>query len=115
MVPDSTSTTAESTHSLDHSSGLSEAMGRIFDGGDACDFLIVVQSWNEEGSWMENQTVCAHKMILSPFQPFNVSQGTDSITISVSWPCLQHFTTFIRYQAVWHEPQKRLDGLVNIP
>lgn len=100
MVPGSTSTTEESTHSLDHSSGLSEAMGRIFDGGDACDFLIVVQSWNEEGSGMENQTVCAHKMILSPFQPFNVSQGSESITISVSRPCLQHFTTFIRYQVI---------------
>lgn len=100
MVPGSTSTTEESTHSLDHSSGLSEAMGRIFDGGDACDFLIVVQSWSEEGSGMENQTVCAHKMILSPFQPFNVSQGSDGITISVSRPCLQHFTTFIRYQLI---------------
>uniref|UniRef100_H3CWM7 Galectin 3 binding protein, tandem duplicate 3 n=1 Tax=Tetraodon nigroviridis TaxID=99883 RepID=H3CWM7_TETNG len=80
-------------HPLDHSRDLSEVMGRIFDSGDACDFLIVVRSSDEDVS----QTVCAHKMILSPFQPFNVSEGSESITISISRPCLQHFTTFVRY------------------
>lgn len=95
MVPDSTE---DSTHSLDHSSDLSEAMGRIFDSGSACDFLIVVISSNEDASEMVSQTVCAHKMILSPFQRFNISEGSESITINIRRPCLQHFTTFIRYQ-----------------
>lgn len=90
----------DSTHSLDHSSGLSEAMGRIFDSGDACDFLMVVKSSNEDASETDAQTVCAHKMILSQFQPFNVSEGSESLTISISRPCLQHFTTFIRYQVI---------------
>lgn len=50
---------------------------------------------------METQTVCAHKIILSPFQPFNMSGGgAKSITISISRPCLQHFPTFIRYQVI---------------
>lgn len=93
-------TTEDSTHSLDHSSGLSEEMGRIFDSGAACDFLIVVRSSNEDVSETDALTVCAHKMILSPFQPFNVSEGSESVTISISRPCLQHFTTFIRYQVV---------------
>lgn len=84
------------THSLDHSSGLSEEMGRIFDSGDACDFLIVANSTNKDASEMETQTVCAHKMILSPFKLFNVSEGSESITVSIRSPCLQHFTTFIR-------------------
>lgn len=79
---------------MDHSSGLSEAMGRIFDSGDACDFLIVAQS--EDSSEMVSQTICAHKVILSQFQPFNVSKGAESITIHISRPCLQHLTTFIR-------------------
>lgn len=79
---------------LDHSSGLSEAMGRIFDSTDACDFLIVAQS--EDSSEMVSQTICAHKVILSPFRAFNVSNGAESITISIRRPCLQHFTTFVR-------------------
>lgn len=85
---------------MDHSSVLSEAMGRLFDSGEACDFLILVQSSNEEASEMETQTVCAHKIILSPFQPFNMSEEAKSITISISRPCLQHFPTFIRYQGI---------------
>lgn len=100
MVPDSTVTTEDSIYSLDHSSDLSEVMGRIFDSGNACDFLIVVKGWNEDASEMVSQTVCAHKMILSPFQPFNVSEGSERITINVRHPCLQHFTTFIRYQVI---------------
>lgn len=69
-------------------------MGRIFDSAEACDFLIVAQS--EDSSEMVSQTICTHKLILSPFRPFNVSKGAESLTISISRPCLQHFTTFIR-------------------
>lgn len=79
---------------MDHSSGLSEAMGRIFDSADACDYQIVAQS--EDSSEVVSQTICAHKMILSQFRPFNVSKGAESITVNISLPCLQHFTSFIR-------------------
>lgn len=71
-------------------------MGRIFDSADACDFLIVAQSTTGDSSEMVTQTICAHKVILSPFRPFNVSKGAESITVSIGRPCLQHFTTFIR-------------------
>lgn len=100
MVPDSTATAGDSTHPVDHSGGLSEAFGRIFDSSDACDFLIVAQSASEDGSELETQTVCSHKMILAPYEPFNVSAGAETLTISVSRPCLQHFATFIRYQVI---------------
>lgn len=86
-------------------------MGRIFDSGDACDFLIVVRSSDEDVS----QTVCAHKMILSPFQPFNVSEGSESVTISISRPCLQHFTTFVRYQVICVSGTKeKVEKTVNV-
>lgn len=98
MGPDSTLTTENSTHPLDHSSGLSKAMGQIFDNGDACDIVILVHSSNGNASEMD--TICAHKMILSPFQAFNVSEESKIITINISRPCLEHFHTFIRYQEI---------------
>lgn len=71
-------------------------MGQIFDSMEACDFQIVVQSVPDDSSEMAVQTVCAHKLILSPFRPFNVSEAAESVVISINRPCLPHFTTFIR-------------------
>lgn len=81
---------------MDHSSSLSDAMGQIFDSMEACDFQIMVQSVPDDSPEVAVQTVCAHKMILSLFRPFNVSEGAESVVISISRPCLPHFTTFIR-------------------
>lgn len=89
------------THSLDHSIGLSDKLGQIFDSGNGCDFLILVQSetenQHEDGTPKMTETICTHKMILSQFPLFNASEETTSIAVSVSKPCQQHFTSFIRY------------------
>lgn len=92
----------DSTHSLDHSIGLSDKLGQIFDSGNGCDFLILVQSetgnQQEDGTpEMTETTICAHKMILSQFPLFNASEETTSIAVSVSKSCQRHFTSFIRY------------------
>ncbi|XP_030591667.1 galectin-3-binding protein A-like [Archocentrus centrarchus] len=93
---------SDSTHSLDHSIGLSDFLGQIFDGGDGCDFLILVQSptgdKQEDGSpEMVKKTICAHKMILSQIPFFNASVGDATITVNLSLSCQPHFTSFIRY------------------
>lgn len=92
----------DSTHSLDHSIGLSDFLGQIFDDGNSCDFLIVVQSptgnKQEDGTpEISEKTICAHKMILSQIPFFKASVGITNITVNLSLPCQPHFTSFIRY------------------
>lgn len=98
-------TTTSSVHSVDHSLSLSDALGQIFDSGNGCDFFILVQSETENVSEdgtpeMAVKTFCAHKIILSQFPLFNASEGTTSITVSISQPCQQHFKAFIRYTEI---------------
>lgn len=95
-------TIVDSTNFLDHSIGLSDDLGQIFDSQTGCDFMISVQSptgnRQEDGSLeMAETTICVHKMILSQFPLFNASEGINSITVSVSQACQPHFTPFIRY------------------
>uniref|UniRef100_A0A669D465 SRCR domain-containing protein n=1 Tax=Oreochromis niloticus TaxID=8128 RepID=A0A669D465_ORENI len=92
----------DSTHSLDHSIGLSDFLGQIFDDGNDCDFLIIVQSptgnKQEDGTpEIRQKTICAHKMILSQIPFFNASVGISTITVNLSLTCQPHFTSFIRY------------------
>lgn len=92
----------DSTHSLDHSIGLSDFLGQIFDDGNDCDFLIIVQSptgnKQEDGTpEIRQKTICAHKMILSQIPLFNASVGISTITVNLSLTCQPHFTSFIRY------------------
>ncbi|XP_044037250.1 galectin-3-binding protein A-like [Siniperca chuatsi] len=99
---DANVTSGNSTHSLDHSIGLSDDLGQIFDSGNGCDFLISAQSATgnrrEDGTLeMVETTICTHKMILSQFPLFNASEGITSITVNVSQSCQPHFTSFIRY------------------
>ncbi|CAG5897823.1 unnamed protein product [Menidia menidia] len=96
------STISNSTYSLDHSISLSEDLGRIFDSGTGCDFLITLQSLtgNKEadGSPEKMKTIiCAHKMILSLFPNFNTSSDMTSITVDISMQCQPYFTSFVRY------------------
>lgn len=96
-------TTTSSVHSVDHRLSLSDALGQIFDSENGCDFFILVQSGteNEDGTpEMAVKTFCAHKIILSQFPLFNASEGTTSITVSISQPCQQHFKAFIRYAEI---------------
>ncbi|XP_045896192.1 galectin-3-binding protein A-like [Micropterus dolomieu] len=95
-------TRVDSTHSLDHSIGLSDDLGQIFDSGNGCDFLISVQS--ETGNRKEDgtpevvgTTICAHKIILSRFPLLSVSEGKTNVTVNVSQSCQPYFTSFIRY------------------
>lgn len=95
-------TISDSTHSLDHSIGLSGDLGQIFDSGTACDFLITFQtpsgSKKDDGTpEMTETTICAHKMILMLYPYFSTSAGADNITVTVSKPCQSYFTSFIRY------------------
>ena len=92
----------DSTHSLDHSLVLSDFLGKMFDGGNDCDFLIVVQSPTEnrqEDGTPETveTTICAHKAILSQFPLFNASEGINNITVNISQACQPYFSSFIRY------------------
>lgn len=92
--------TTDPTHSLDHSISLSDDLGKMFDSGEGCDFLILVQrDTTEEDDIPEgfDVTICAHHTILSQFPLFNASRETTSITVVVSRACQQHFTPFIRY------------------
>lgn len=96
-------TVGDSTHSLDHSMSLSDELGRMFDSGNSCDFLILVQSATgnrQEDGTLEvvGTTICTHKIMLSQFPLFNASEGTTNITVSVSQACQPHFTSFIRYR-----------------
>ncbi|XP_056144547.1 galectin-3-binding protein A-like [Lampris incognitus] len=91
-----------SKHSLDHSLGLSEELGQLFDSRDSCDFVIRVQTPTGNIQYdgteeMEGTTLCTHKMILSRFPHFNTSVETDSISVTVSQTCQPVFSSFIRY------------------
>ncbi|XP_043957309.1 galectin-3-binding protein A-like [Gambusia affinis] len=95
-------TLSDSTHSLDHSIGLSGDLGEIFDSGTACDFLITFQTpsgnKNDVGTEeMIETTICAHKVILMLYPYFSASAGANNITVTVSKPCQSYFTSFFRY------------------
>ncbi|XP_073350357.1 galectin-3-binding protein B [Pagrus major] len=96
---DTNLTPIDSTYSLDHTFSLSDELGQIFDSGDGCDFLILVQ--RETGNRQENgsteTTICTHKLILSKFPLFNASEEITSITVSISQACQPHFNSFLRY------------------
>nr|XP_057905834.1 galectin-3-binding protein B-like [Doryrhamphus excisus] len=84
------------THSLDHSIGLADELGAVFDSGVGCDFLVVVQSPTGNDGVMETteSSICAHKFILSQFPFFNTSEGME---VNVSLTCQPHFPAFLRY------------------
>uniref|UniRef100_A0A3Q2T1T1 Galectin 3 binding protein, tandem duplicate 2 n=1 Tax=Fundulus heteroclitus TaxID=8078 RepID=A0A3Q2T1T1_FUNHE len=92
----------DSKHSLDHSIGLSGDLGRIFDSGTACDFLITFQSLSgnkkEDGSpETTEKEICAHKTILMLYPYFSASAGANSTTVTVSQTCQPFFISFIKY------------------
>ncbi|KAM9391665.1 galectin-3-binding protein A-like [Pholidichthys leucotaenia] len=97
-----TGSTDDSTHSLDNSIGLSDILGQIFDSGNGCDFLILLQSptadKQKDGTpKMAETRICAHKIILSPFPNFSASTDISNITVNISSSCQPYFTSFIRY------------------
>ncbi|XP_023204424.1 galectin-3-binding protein A-like [Xiphophorus maculatus] len=96
------STQSDSIHSLDHSTTLSDDLGKIFDSGTTCDFLIAFQTSTgakqEDGVPDETMTtICAHKAILMLYPYFNASVGENNITVTVNTTCQSYSTSIIRY------------------
>ncbi|KAM6904705.1 galectin-3-binding protein B-like [Xenentodon cancila] len=95
-------TRSDSPQSLDHRIGLSDDLGRIFDSGTGCDFVIVLRSPDRNSQddgepEMVETKICAHKMILSLFPLFTSSEALTNITVDISSHCQPHFSSFIRY------------------
>ncbi|XP_036409107.1 galectin-3-binding protein A-like [Megalops cyprinoides] len=82
---------------VDHSLGLSEDLGALFDSGRGCDLTIIVRS--PEGD-PDKEIVCAHRLVLS-LNPdasfFNHTQGSKNLTMEVSQDCRPYVTPFLRY------------------
>lgn len=80
---------------LDHSLGLSGELGRLFKSGDNCDFIIVVRDPNEDQA--EQKTICVHRLIISLYSQFNISNSTNNLTVEISQTCHPHVSSFLRY------------------
>ncbi|KAG7460201.1 hypothetical protein MATL_G00218830 [Megalops atlanticus] len=82
---------------VDHSLGLSEDLGALFDSGRGCDLTIAVRS--PEGD-PDEETVCAHRLVLS-LNPdasfFNHTQGSKNLMVEVGRDCRPYVTPFLRY------------------
>lgn len=97
-----TDLTSDTAHFLDHSLGLSDDLGELFDRGDDCDFLITIQSptGNRDGEGkleVEERNICTHKLILSLYPHFNITNGSSNLSLEMSQACSPCVTSFIRY------------------
>ncbi|KAK6312363.1 hypothetical protein J4Q44_G00180270 [Coregonus suidteri] len=97
-----TDLTSDTAHFLDHSLGLSDDLGELFDRGDDCDIIIAFQSptGNRDGEGkleVEERNICTHKLILSLYPHFNITNGSSSLSVEISQACSPHVTSFIRY------------------
>ncbi|XP_072549640.1 galectin-3-binding protein A-like [Salminus brasiliensis] len=81
--------------SLDHSLGLSEDLGSLFDRGDNCDFNILLRDPSKQQS--EEQTICAHRVILSLYPHLNVTKTSRNLSVEISQTCHPHVSSFFRY------------------
>ncbi|KAM9474590.1 galectin-3-binding protein A-like [Salvelinus alpinus] len=93
---------SDTAHFLDHSLGLSDDLGELFDRGDDCDFLIAIQSptGNRDGEGkleVEERNICTHKLILSLYPHFNITNGSSNLSLEMSQACSPCVTSFIRY------------------
>lgn len=86
-----------SSYPLDHSIVLSDELGRLFDSGMGCDLLVTALSntKEQENSTLQ-QTICAHKLMLSSFPAFNISEDMKTLTVEVVQTCLPYFPSLIR-------------------
>lgn len=79
---------------LDHSLGLSKELGALFDSRNNCDFSIVVRDPNEDQAGQ--QTICVHRLIVSLYPQFAISESTNNITVEISQSCHPHISSFLR-------------------
>ncbi|XP_017313131.1 galectin-3-binding protein A isoform X2 [Ictalurus punctatus] len=80
---------------MDHSLGLSEELGRLFDSGDNCDFNILVRDPSEDQAGQK--TICVHRLIFSLYPQFNISNSSNNLTVEISQTCHPHISSFLRY------------------
>ncbi|TRY83194.1 hypothetical protein DNTS_033942 [Danionella cerebrum] len=78
---------------VDHSLGLSDDLGLLFDREDGCDFNIIVQDLSEESQ----TTFCVHRVILMIFPELNITNDTSNMTVDISQSCHSHVPRFLRY------------------
>ncbi|XP_017567473.1 galectin-3-binding protein A [Pygocentrus nattereri] len=81
------------TFSLDHSLGLSEKLGSLFDSGDNCDFSILISDPSDEQ--VATQTICAHRAILSLYPQLNIT--STNLSVEIGQTCHPFISRFIRY------------------
>ncbi|MCJ8739425.1 hypothetical protein PDJAM_G00047040 [Pangasius djambal] len=80
---------------LDHSLGLSEELGRLFDSGDNCDFSVLVRDPSDDQAGQK--TICVHRLIFSLYPQFNISNSSNNLTVEISQICHPHISSFLRY------------------
>ncbi|XP_062875149.1 galectin-3-binding protein A-like [Trichomycterus rosablanca] len=85
----------DSTFAMDHSLGLSKELGALFDSQESCDFSILVHDPSEEQSGQ--QTICAHRLILSLFPRFNITNRSTNLSLEINQVCHPHVSSFFRY------------------
>ncbi|XP_062874910.1 galectin-3-binding protein A-like [Trichomycterus rosablanca] len=81
--------------SVDHSLGLSNILGALFDSGDNCDFYILVHDPSEEQSGQ--QQICVHRLILSLYNDLNITNSSSNFLVKINQACHPHVTSFFRY------------------
>ncbi|XP_007242014.3 galectin-3-binding protein A [Astyanax mexicanus] len=81
--------------SLDHSIGLSEDLGSLFDQAENCDVDVLVVDSSDDQS--HGKTFCVHRVILSLYPQLNISESTRNISVDISQTCHHHVYSFFRY------------------
>ncbi|XP_030646760.1 galectin-3-binding protein A [Chanos chanos] len=82
-------------YSLDHSLGLSEELGALFDSGEGCDFHIIITGPGQNAD-VKEQKICVHRLILSLYPQLKITNSS-SFTVESSEACHPHVSSFIRY------------------
>ncbi|KAL0993481.1 hypothetical protein UPYG_G00108560 [Umbra pygmaea] len=97
-----TNVTDDKAYKLDHSLGMSDELGELFDRRDNCDFHIVVHSptGNRDGEGkleVEERIICTHKMIFSLYENGNINNRSNNRSIEISQACSPYVHSFFRY------------------
>ncbi|KAK1799030.1 hypothetical protein P4O66_007293, partial [Electrophorus voltai] len=86
---------SDRTFSLDHSLGLSEGLGTLFESHESCDFNVTVHDPNEKQ--VGQQAICVHKLILSLYPQLNITETSKNLSVEISHTCHPQVSSFLRY------------------
>ena len=86
---------------LDHTSGLSQGLGELFDSGRSCDLTVVVRS---PGGVPKEERICLHSVVLSlllspPTLTLTASQESKSISMEVPPNCRPCVSKLLRQES----------------